>query len=194
MGHLSFFSPQSVTLQPPACLTGMMTDSEFEILARELRPQLVASARAVVHDSATAEDVAQDALLKLWTMRADLDRCHNVSALGKIMARRMALNIIRGNTPGSTVEISEVDAATPSPEDEYLHRERGAYIDSVLASLPPAQQTLIRLRHIEGYDNARIASLLGTSEGAVRTAVSRARRRVAEAFGIVQGSRINPDY
>ena len=78
MGHLSFFSPQSVTLQPPACLTGMMTDSEFEILARELRPQLVASARAVVHDSATAEDVAQDALLKLWTMRADLDRCHNV--------------------------------------------------------------------------------------------------------------------
>ena len=111
----------------------MMTDSEFEILARELRPQLVASARAVVHDSATAEDVAQDALLKLWTMRADLDRYHNVSALGKIMARRMALNIIRGNTPGSTVEISEVDAATPSPEDEYLHRERGAYIDSVLA-------------------------------------------------------------
>ena len=52
----------------------------------------------------------------------------------------------------------------------------------------------VGLRHIEGYDNARIASLLGTSEGAVRTAVSRARRRVAEAFGIVQGSRINPDY
>ena len=45
-----------------------------------------------------------------------------------------------------------------------------------------SQQTLLRLRHIEGYDNTAIANLLGTSEGAVRTALCRARRRVALIF------------
>ncbi len=162
----------------------MMTLREFEILARSLRPQLVRTALGVLRDSDAAEDVAQDTLLKLWTMRDNLGRYRSVEALASVMAHRMALNIVRANAPGRGVELSETMAISPSAEDELLARENGEYVDAVLASLPLPQQTLIRLRHIDGYDNATIAALLGSTEGAVRTALSRARRRVAEAFGI----------
>ena len=69
-----------------------------------------------------------------------------------------------------------------SPEELYIERQRGETADAIMAQLPDSQQTLLRLRHIEGYDNASIATLLGTTEGAVRTALSRARRHVAQIF------------
>lgn len=163
---------------------GMMTPREFEILARSLRPQLVRTARNVLHDDSAAQDVAQDTLLKLWTMRDSLDRYRSVDALASVMAHRMALNVLRAASPGRFVELDENTGGVPSAEDELLARENGRHLDAVLASLPVPQQTLIRLRHIEGYDNAAIAALLGSSEGAVRTALSRARRRIAAAFGV----------
>lgn len=67
-----------------------------------------------------------------------------------------------------------------------VRHEAAAEVDRILAALPESQQTLIRLRHVEGYDNASIAAILGSSEGAVRTALSRARRRVAEIFASAQ--------
>ena len=122
MGHLSFFSPQSVTLQPPACLTGMMTDSEFEILARELRPQLVASARAVVHDSATAEDVAQDALLKLWTMpQRERARQNHGSPHGTQYNTRQHPRLHRGNIGGRRRHSFARGRVSP-PRTRSLHR------------------------------------------------------------------------
>ena len=64
-------------------------------------------------------------------------------------------------------------------------RQTVDYVDRIIGSLPDSQATLIRLRHIEGYDNATIAAMLGSTEAAVRTALSRARRRVAEIFTAV---------
>ena len=98
----------------------------------------------------------------------------------------MALNVIRARH--GTVAVEEF-ADTPddlTPEEIMLRSEIAQKVDKVLASLPESQQTLIRLRHVEGYDNASIASILGSSEGSVRTALSRARRRVAEIFASAQ--------
>lgn len=162
----------------------MMNEREFENLARTIRPQLVRTARSVLNDNEAAEDVAQDTLLKMWTMRDEIDRYRSIEALANVIAHRLALNVVRSTVPGRFVELMDGDGRAPSAEDEYLARECGERLDSILATLPPAQQTLIQMRHVQGYDNAAIASLLGTSEGAVRTALSRARRRVALAFGI----------
>ena len=161
-----------------------MTVCEFEIMARRLRPRLVQTALRVVADASTAEDVAQDTLLKLWSMRAELDRYSSVDALGAVIAHRLALNVWRSSRRNEKVDLPDTIAADGTPESDMLAGEQSAMLDSVLASLPQAQQTLIRLRHEEGFDNASIAALVGSTEGAVRTALSRARRRVAELFAI----------
>ena len=56
--------------------------------------------------------------------------------------------------------------------------ERLARILSVIEGLPPLQQTILRLRHMEGMELRDIAALTGSSEVAVRKALSRARQAV----------------
>jgi DNA-directed RNA polymerase specialized sigma24 family protein len=51
----------------------------------------------------------------------------------------------------------------------------GDDITRVLASLPKAQRQVLELIYIYGYSHAEAAAILGTSEGAVKTAVWRAR-------------------
>ena len=161
-----------------------MTTREFEILARSLRPRLLKVARQIVGSLDDAEDVAQETMLKLWGLGDNLGEYRSVEALAVLIAKRMAINTLRSNHSANRAELTEAVGSEPSAEDVIINRQTIEYVDSVLASLPDTQQTLIRLRHIEGYDNASIAQLLGTSEGAVRTALSRARRRVAEVFNV----------
>lgn len=159
-----------------------MTTREFEILARNLTPRIQAEALRVVSGEMEADDIVQDTMLKLWSMHDELDSLNSVEAFAIIVARREALNALRRLHPDRHVALNENLPGDPSPEEQYIERQRQSMADAVLAKLPDSQQTLLRLRHIQGYDNASIAALLGTSEGAVRTALSRARRHVAQIF------------
>lgn len=162
-----------------------MKAKDFEILARSLRPGLVKVAFRIVDNHDEAEDVVQDTMLKLWSLRDSLDRYSSVEALAVVITRRLAINVLRMRRPTVAVEDYEsADAETPLTVLENSENERR--FDHVLSVLPESYRTLIELRHVEGYDNVAIAAILGSSEGAVRTALSRARRRVAEVFASVQ--------
>lgn len=161
-----------------------MTPTEFEILARSLWPRLHSEALRITGNAEEAADVAQDSMLKLWSIRHKLDKMRSVEAFAVVMARNLAINAIRRCHPGRDVELNEAIEAEGalSPEEILIEEQTLAEADAILASLPPAQQTLLRLRHHDGLDNAAIAALIGSSEGAVRTALSRARHKVAELF------------
>lgn len=51
-----------------------------------------------------------------------------------------------------------------------------------MARLPDKQQTVLQLRHMEGMGMADIAELTGSSEVAVRKALSRARQAVRNIY------------
>lgn len=157
-----------------------MNAKDFETLALSLRPGLVKAASQIVVSEAEAEDLAQDTMLKLWSMREKLTEYRSVEALARIIIRRLALNAVRQHHGAISLEDAAELSDAESPDTELERNENAAHVDAVFAALPEAQQILIRLRHVEGYDNAAIAAVLGTSEGAVRTALSRARRRVAQ--------------
>lgn len=162
-----------------------MTRIDFETLALSLRPMIVRTARGIVGNVEEAEDIAQDTLLKLWSIRDSLDRYKSVEALVTVIARNRAINSIRLSGRASSVPVEFLEnsvAADLSPEEQMLIQEEEKQDEAVLAQLSESQRILIRLRHVEGYDNTTIATMLGSSEGAIRTALSRARRRVAELF------------
>ena len=56
--------------------------------------------------------------------------------------------------------------------------ERLEHLMKVLGTLPEMQQTIVRMRHMEGLEMAEIAELIGTSEVAVRKSLSRARQSI----------------
>lgn len=167
----------------------IMNTSEFETLAATLRPGLLRVAASVLPDASAqeAEDVVQDTLLKLWTMRDALADYRSVEALAVTIARHIALNVLRSSsrTVGLSPDAAENFRATElSAEQRLIAADELRHLDCVLAALPESLRALIELRHVRGMSTADIAAMLGSTEGAVRTALCRARRRVAEAFGV----------
>lgn len=159
-----------------------MHRSEFEKFVTTIRPTLLERASAMVADSDLAADIVQDCLLKLWTMRASLDEYNRPDALAITIVHRLALNALRARKPSFELRDEIISDNHPSPEESLITSETGKEVNRVLSLLPDAQQALITMRHIDGLTNAEIAVIVGSNEGAVRTALSRARMRVAEIF------------
>lgn len=159
-----------------------MLRKEFEKFAASIRPALVRRAAAICGSDELAEDLTQDCLMKLWTIREKIDSYSNPEALAMTIIYRMALNDLRGRH--QTVEISNdlMPGCESSPEELIVIAEDNSTADRIIAQLPDAQRAIITMRHIDGLDNSEIAAIVGSSEGAVRTALCRARRHIAEIF------------
>lgn len=161
-----------------------MTFEEF--LAAELAG-LSRYAAVLTGDRQRAHDVLADALVKAYA------RWHRIGTMQYPLAyvRRIVTSIylsegrpwaVRMIRPTRTGELPDV--VLPDPTDAVDERE---HLSALLAALPPRQRAALVLRYYLGYDNAAIATDLGITAGAVRTAISRGmatlRIRVAEAPG-----------
>lgn len=159
-----------------------MHRSEFEKFATAIRPRLASRATAVTGDVAAAEDVVQNCLLKLWTIRETLDDYSSPEALALTMVHRMSLNALRDKKQHVELIDDVVCGFELSPEELTIEDESQRVAEDLLSRLPDAQQAIIRMRHVDGMSNSEIARTIGATDGAVRTALSRARNRIAEMF------------
>ena len=153
----------------------MMTKSEYEIAMQRLRPMLIAEATKYLGDANDAEDMVQDAMMRLWQMCSQL---HSpVDGLARILVRNLCLDTIRRRKPREGIEALP---AAIGNSNEAVEHERIERMMSVVESLPDVPQTILRLRHMEGMEMKDIARLLQMEEAAVRKALSRARQAVRE--------------
>jgi RNA polymerase sigma-70 factor (ECF subfamily) len=75
-------------------------------------------------------------------------------------------------------EVRRGRTLAPLPDtlvDPRTEQEDSLGVDEVLAALPASQRQLLELVYVHGYSHAETAAILGTSEGAVKTGVWRAR-------------------
>ena len=147
-----------------------MTQEQFKDEAQRLRPRLMELARRYLGDD-DAEDTVQDTLLRLWQMVDDLRQ--PVDALALRLTRNLCIDQLRRQRPAS-LSASNGSSETDTPDDD----ERIKRMMSVIATLPSLQQTILRLRHLEGMEMKEIAALTGSNETAIRKALSRARQAV----------------
>ena len=153
-----------------------MTTETFRQEAQRMRTTLVRLAFGILRDSDEAEDVVQDVLLRLWQMRDQLKM--PIEPLARVLTRNRCIDIARRKKPAA-----ELSMAVFQEEDEAL-RERIEGMMKVIETLPDLQQTILRLRHMEGMEFKEIAELTGSTEVAVRKALSRARQAVRDKFNV----------
>lgn len=153
-----------------------MTTETFKQEAQRIRTALVRQAFGILRDSDEAEDVVQDVLLRLWQMRDQLQM--PVEPLAKVLTRNRCIDLIRRKKPAAELSIADFQ------EDDQPQRERIERMMKVIEALPDLQQTILRLRHMEGMDSKEIAELTGSTEVAVRKALSRARQTVRDKFNV----------
>ena len=145
-----------------------MTQEEFKEEAQRLRPRLMLTARRYLSDD-DAEDTVQDALLRLWQMVGELRQ--PLDALALRLTRNLCIDKVRRRKP--TAMLTDSGGTDETGDDERIER-----MMAVVSTLPDLQQTVLRLRHLEGMEMNEIADLTGSSEVAIRKALSRARQAV----------------
>lgn len=147
-----------------------MTAEDYKLQAETLRQQLLVTARRLLGDTDEAEDIVQDAMLKLWLMRESL--VPPISGIASIVTRNLCIDYLRKKRP--MFDITRL----PDSEDFSDDGEQIERMLQVIDTLPSTQRTILRMRHLEGMEMREIAMVLGSTEVAVRKTLSRARKVV----------------
>lgn len=94
-----------------------------------------------------------------------------------MILRNLAIDNLRRQKP--TVNIEQVDIGSPPDNDNH---ERYLRVMNIIDTLPDMQQTLIRLRLVEGMDYKDISKLTGIKEATIRQIISRARLAIRKQY------------
>jgi RNA polymerase sigma-70 factor (ECF subfamily) len=159
--------------------------SAARALTLRLTPRVLGHAARLLGNRAEAEDVAQEAMLRLWRQapgwRAGEARVttwlYRVVANLCIDRRRRA----RGGAVALEAVPEPPDPA-PGAQARMQDRARAEALQAALAGLPPRQRQAVVLRHIEGCDNPAIAAIMETTVEAVESLTTRGRRALAAAL------------
>ena len=150
-----------------------MTQEEYKEEARRLRPQLLQTARRYLNED-DAEDTVQDVLLRLWQMVDTLRM--PIDALATVLVRNFCVDRLRRQRPSQALTAS-CEQPEETETDERIER-----VLEMIGTLPTLQQTILRLRHIEGMGMKEIAELTGSTEVAIRKTLSRARQTLKQQY------------
>ena len=123
-----------------------MKQAEFENIASRLRLKAVSTALAVLSDRDVAEDVAQEVMLKLWTLRDELNGKAHAERLAACMAKNMSIDQARkrravGLDAGRGLILIDETLAAPDIALEELEDMR--WLERRLAALPSAEYKIL---------------------------------------------------
>ena len=152
-------------------------------LTRIVSPPLLNYARRMTDDPSDAEDAVQEVMLKLWNLRQKLDEYRSIEAVAMTMTHHLCMDMWRAKRP-DTLSLDRVQAPTPSATPERLLEEKDEFrlMREIIDSLPTLQRTIIRMKDIEEYETEEIAEITGCNAEAIRSNLSRARKKVREVY------------
>jgi RNA polymerase sigma-70 factor (sigma-E family) len=164
-----------------------MTEAAFSAYVAARRPTLFRTACLLCGDPHRAEDVVQDALVRLYAAWDRVARMDNVDGY----VRRIIINADYSDRrrPWRRERVTEPPDV---PLDPGFPVEDAEAIRSALRALPPGQRRVIVLRHIWNLTIEETAEELRLSTGTVKSqsadAVAALRKTLAPSFGIALGT------
>jgi RNA polymerase sigma-70 factor, ECF subfamily len=144
----------------------------------ELRAFCFSQAMRVVGNPETADDAAQEAVVRAWRHR---DRCRQPEQpLGWL--RRIARNeaVRAACRRPNEVLVDEPLATLSGPKNESELVEDRLLFSGILGTLSHADQELARLRYYEDFTCAALADYFGMSEATVKVRLHRLRRKLRQ--------------
>ncbi len=151
------------------------TDTAFGWLFRDEYPAIVRTAYLMLGDRAAAEDVAQEAFIRLYARWRRISRYERPGAWVRRVAIRLASRSLRAGR--RTVLQAEVEdpGRTEPVSDPDLRR--------ALLGLPSSQRAAVVLHYFEDRPVAEVAEIMGCATSTAKVHLHRARKRLAEVLG-----------
>lgn len=152
----------------------------------DLRPALIAFARARLKTQADVEDVLQDVAQRLAERPPEAPVHNKTSYLFSVVSNVIVDRIRAGRArhAGRHVPIYDLDleAMQPNPEETFAARQRLARLSELMAALPADMRESFELSRVKGYTLEDVARMQGVSVHRVRknidTALARLSRKV----------------
>ena len=180
-------------------------EDAFSELTDPFRRELQLHCYRILGSVQDAEDLVQETLLAAWRGLEQFEGRSSLRAWLYRIATNRCLNALRGRRrprevpamveppeptrlsepiwlePYPDVLLEEVADSAPGPHTRYETREAvGLAFVTAVQHLPPRQRAVLALRDVLGFSGAEVASMLDTSEAAVKAALQRARATLAE--------------
>jgi RNA polymerase sigma-70 factor, ECF subfamily len=171
-------------------------EQSFELLLRKYRTPLVNFLYRMVHDSAAAEDLAQEVFLRVYRARKDYAPSAKFTTWMFRIATNLALNSVRDNryrqseiSMDQAVDVGdderrtmEVPDRTPTVEQFLVARSRSEMILGAIDALPEKQRAAVLLHKYQELDYDEIARILECSESALKSLLFRAYETLRTAL------------
>ena len=164
----------------------MQQRQDFEQTARAYSADLYRYARWLCRDRHMAEDLVQEAFVRAWKSWAELRDPARVKAwLFTILRNECARGFARKQVETAS---GETDESELPPVPSF---EAGLEIAQMVDMLPEAYREPLLLQVLGGYSCAEIAEIIGTSEGAVMTRLTRARQAFRQQYADAGKKRVS---
>ncbi|UWQ98584.1 RNA polymerase sigma factor [Rhodobacteraceae bacterium S2214] len=154
-----------------------------QALASRLLPGVLGQATRMLSDRMEAEDVAQEAMMRLWKIAPDWrDGEAQISTWLYRVVANLCTDRLRKRNRGASVgmdQIAEPADPTPGVADQLQTRARMAALSDAMAQLPERQAQAVSLRHLEGLANPEIAQIMDISVRSVESLTARGKRALA---------------
>jgi RNA polymerase sigma-70 factor (TIGR02957 family) len=176
-----------------------VTESHDELL-EELRPTAFAIGYRMLGSVTEAEDVVQEALLRLHDALERGERIESPRAYLATIATRLSIDQLRSARVRREAYVGEWlpeplvadTSADPARQAELADSLSLAFL-VLLESLSPEQRAALLLHDVFDYDYAQVADIVGKSEDNARQLAARARRHVEERKPRFEASRQQRD-
>jgi RNA polymerase sigma factor (sigma-70 family) len=152
-------------------------------LTLRLVPRILGYSARLLGDGAEAEDVAQEAMLRLWRVAPDW---RQGEAKVTTWLYRVVTNLctdrlrVRQRRKITTLDDApEIEDGAPAVEAKLIEADRMAALNAALRALPDRQREAVILRHIEGLSNPEIAAVMDIGNEAVESLIARGKRALA---------------
>jgi len=201
----------ATTPQPPASFAAALASGEpasdaevmlrvkagdqvaFDYLVQKYRRPMISFMYRMAHNSAAAEDLAQEVFLRVYRSRESYEASAKFTTWLYRIATNLAVNYARDSRherPEVTVSLDEPDEetgttvevpdGTPTAEQAILRRERMQAIRRRVEALPELQRLAVMMHKYQQMDYKQIAQVLKKSESATKSLLFRAYETLRE--------------
>ena len=150
-------------------------------LTEKLMPKIYAHAYYRLGNTSDAEDVTQEAFLKLWKVAPNWkqDKAQVSTWLYRVVSN-LCKDRYRKTTLEGTASTEEPtdEATSPTYRLEEQYRQKALY--AAMSALPEGQRLAVQLRHIDELTNPQIAEIMGVSVEAIESLVARGKRKLTK--------------
>jgi RNA polymerase sigma-70 factor (ECF subfamily) len=159
----------------------------FRRLVRRHLPATVRLAARILGNPSEAEDVAQEALIRVWKHAENFEAPESRGARFTTWLHRIVVNLCidlrRRKAFEPLDDVAEPISAEEGAEDRMIAAEKRARVGAALGKLPERQRAAFVLCFYEERSNAEAARIMGIGVKALESLLVRARRGLRDALG-----------